>query len=74
MYRNNLSIEDRTAVMTYSVIPTSEKDRNMGKASRFIIDGVDRGNIRYKMRGIRINQPPDSVYFVNVEMLSSACQ
>ncbi len=60
--------------MNYRVIPNSEKDRNMGKASRFIIDGVDRNNLRYKMRGIKINQTPDSIYFVNVEMLASACQ
>lgn len=73
LYSSKLSSSDQTIFDSLTTSATSEKDRAMGKVSRFAIDGVDQNNARYRMTGWQIIDTPSGLTEAD-EMISLMCE
>ena len=58
LFASKLSSGDQAILSALSPVATSEKDRLMGKMSRFAIDGVTSNSSKYRMTGWQIAQIP----------------
>jgi hypothetical protein len=54
MFNANLSQTDQQNFAGLTATATTEKDRSMGKMTRFAIDGVNANNERFRMTGWRV--------------------
>ena len=72
LFASKLSTADQQTFQTLTPVATSEKDRLMGKISRFAVDGVSSNNSRYRMTGWRILSVPQG-FEEDLQMISMVC-
>lgn len=72
LFASKLSATDQQTFATLTPVATSEKDRLMGKISRFAVDGMSSTNARYRMTGWQISSVPQGFEEDN-QMLSMIC-
>lgn len=58
-YLNNLSDDDRLTFMGLTKNLTTEKDRHLGKISRYSFDSMDFSDERFRATGWKIFAQPD---------------
>ncbi len=72
LFASKLSTTDQQIFNGLTPVATSEKDRLMGKISRFAVDGVAVNNSKYRMTGWKISSLPQG-FKEDFQMISMVC-
>jgi hypothetical protein len=72
LFASKLSTIDQQTFQTMAPVSNSEKDRLMGKISRFAIDGVLSDNSKYRMTGWQVLSVPQG-FSEDSQMISMVC-
>jgi hypothetical protein len=73
LFASKLSTTDQQIFNGLTPVASSEKDRLMGKISRFAVDGVAPNNSKYRMTGWQISSLPQG-FTEDSQMISMVCQ